>query len=180
MPNVKRFLFLSIGILYCMITVVAQSNDSPWAPPIGKKSSKNNNNNEKSFSLSLGFGTSYGGYGTKLNYLISDEQRIGIQVGGGYYFGDIMYSGAIKFYLWKNLFCDLKYGMFQRKFDLQYDGNYEVNEDMKIVSGPGIMLGYELDFIKNIGLCAGGGFNYDTKYKQGVSYSYDIGLLYRF
>jgi hypothetical protein len=179
MPELKGYLFLLFGMFLSLLTVFGQNNDSPWYP-IGEKSTKNNTDNDKYASASLGFGTSYGGYGAKINYLLSTEKRIGLQFGVGYYFEDIMYRGAIKFYLWKKLYCDLKYGMFSRKFDLQYDEKYDVDEVARIVTGPGLMLGYEIDIIKNIGFNAGGGFNYDTKYKQGISYSYDIGLLYRF
>ncbi len=180
MLRLKNYLLTSILLFFSITSVIGQDNNRfPWRPN-GKKPTKSNLNVNNLFSFSLGFGTSYGGYGAKINYLFSSDNRIGLQVGAGYYFEDIMYSGAIKFYIWGKLFCDLKYGMFSRKFDLQYDVNYDVDEITIIVTGPGIILGYELDIMGNIGLNAGGGFNYDTKYKQGISYSYDLGLLYRF
>lgn len=178
MLTYNKFSFTFFALFFLSLSVYGQKSVSPWAA--GNKSSNHDNNSEKYFSASIGFGTSYGGYGAKINYLLSTEKRIGLQVGAGYYFEDIMYSGAIKFYLWGKLYCDLKYGMFSRKFDLQYDANYDVDEVAKIVTGPGLMLGYEIDLIKNIEFNAGGGFNYDVNYKQGIFYSYDIGLLYRF
>jgi hypothetical protein len=179
MPDFKKpniFIYWLFILITTSINAIGQ-NDNPFAP---QNKAKTNKTVENDLSFSLGFGTSYGGYGSKINYLFSENKRFGLQAGVGYYFGDIMYNGALKIFLWKNLYTDLKYGLFRRKFELDYDENYDVAEKARILSGPGIMLGYELAFFNRLGINVGTGINCTDKYDGVISYSYDVGLLYKF
>lgn len=134
----------------------------------------------KSFSVSLGYGTSYGGYGVQSGIYFTPNKKIGVNVGVGNYFGDVFISGGLKSYVWNTLYLNAKYGYFGRVYFFEYDEFSEVVEYKKYLIGPGLFIGYDWFISNRIGLNIGCGLNYDYRFKKEIHYAIDVGVFIGF
>lgn len=141
---------------------------------------RSDSDSPKSFSIALGYGTSFGGYGIQSGIYLTPKKRVGINLGVGDYFGDVFVNGGVKFYLFDNLYLNPIYGYFGRIYSYEYDVNSDVVEKKHYLIGPGIFIGYDWFFSKRFGLNLGAGINYDHKFNQEFLPAFDLGFFVGF
>ena len=136
------------------------------------------------YSLGLGVGNSYGGYGLRCQYVIDRTANIGIHSGAGLMpsMGSSKYillsSIGVQYYLRPNLYADIQFSSFGEGFT---SSDCEGVSPIKMIYGPGILLGYDWFFTEQFGLNAGAGASLDlSTFKTGVNVSFDLGLLFKF
>jgi hypothetical protein len=161
----KKFLTVSSCLLLFSLFALSQDN--------------NNKVNDDYFSLGLGYGNSYGGFGLKLQYVTPGQIRAGIHGGGGYFpwIGGMLHaSGGLQLYPWKNLYLDAQFGMFGVYRFIMSNGS-TTTTTKKALYGPGLLLGYDFFFNGKYGLniAAGASYNiHDISLYEGDSASRKI------
>ena len=136
------------------------------------------------FSLGIGVGNSYGGYGLRCQYVIDRTAKIGIHAGAGLMpsMGSSKYillsSIGIQYYLRPNLYADIQFSSFGEGYT--FSDCEGVSPIMRIY-GPGLLIGYDWFFTDHFGLNAGAGASLDlSTFKTGINVSFDLGLLFKF
>ena len=146
----KKLLFVISGLLLCSMLALSQES--------GSKTS------DDYFSLAMGYGNSYGGFGLRLQYVTPGQIRAGIHGGAGYFpwnGGMLHASGGIQLYFWKNLYADAQFGMFGTyRFISNIVGT--TTTEKKALYGPGILLGYDFFFNEKFGLNLAAGLSYNV------------------
>ena len=150
----------------------------------GRSGKTNWNTKGNYFTLGLGVGNSYGGYGLRCQYVIDRTAKIGIHAGAGLMtsMGSSKYillsSIGVQYYLRPNLYADIQFSSFGEGYT--FSDCEGVSPIMRIY-GPGILLGYDWFFTEQFGLNAGAGASLDlSAFKTGINVSFDLGLLFKF
>lgn len=136
------------------------------------------------FSLGLGVGNSYGGYGLRVQYVFNRTAKIGIHGGAGLMpsMGDSKYillsSIGVQYYLLPNLYADIQFSSFGEGLTFS---DCEGVSPIEKIYGPGILIGYDWFLTEYFGFNAGAGASLDlSAFKTGVNVSFDLGLLFKF
>lgn len=144
-------------------------------------------------SLSVGYGTSYGGTGLKFQYVTRGDQddfRVGIHGGVGYLIGNpsgFLYSAGVNFFLYDYLFLNLQFGAFG-KWEFSANNGFQSFYDSGTIFGPTFQLGYDIFFTDNFGLNIASGISIGIDdYSQGeffrdspIYWSLDAGWVFKF
>lgn len=133
------------------------------------------------FSIGLGGGNSYGGFGLELQYMTPGKMKLGIHGGAGYlpFGGDpsFLYSGGIKLYFWNYLYLDLQFGAFGVYGKV--NSNSSLNE-YSLMYGPSLLIGYDWYFSNHFGLNVAVGGSYDLDVYKNFTIAADLGFIFRF
>ena len=147
--------------------------------------------NESHFALGIGYGNSYGGVGTKVQFIqeLGGDFSIGIQASIGTILdinsdeinSILSYSGGILIYPFKSFYLNLQYG----GFGIYYKANYDFDSGSlsfspELLYGPSVLVGYELFLSEHFGLNLGAGGCYDLNGGNQYYYAYDVGMIFRF
>jgi hypothetical protein len=150
-----------------------------------------NNKHHSYFSMSIGYGPSYGGLGLRMQARSGGEVGFGFHWGTGYMpsynfmgFGvdenTFMASAGFKFFPYKYIYIDTQFGIFGREY-IDY-GLYFEEGRMELLYGPSFTAGVDWIFGKHLGFNLGGGISMpcDGVYQWDIFPAADLGFLIKF
>jgi hypothetical protein len=150
-----------------------------------------NNKHHYYFSMSLGYGPSYGGLGLRMQARSGGEVGFGFHWGTGYlptfnFLGmgvdenTFMASAGFKLFPYKYLYIDTQFGIFGKEY-IAYDLYYDAGE-MELLYGPSFTAGVDWIFGKHLGFNAGGGISLPVTgtYQWEMFPAVDLGFLIKF
>jgi hypothetical protein len=120
------------------------------------------------FSLSLGYGVSYGGLGIRMQARSGGEVGFGFHWGTGYApayrymgmgteVGTFMASAGFKLFVYKGIYLDTQFGILGRDYISEYYEGYFIDEYDEILYGPSCLVGVDWIFGKHLGFNLAGG-----------------------
>lgn len=137
------------------------------------------------FSIAVGDGWSYGGYGVRFQYVTPN--RIGIHAGVGYGVTSIgngvLYSAGIQFYFYKDWYVDAQFGAFgfiSTSYQEWSSGYYYSSDTWKTLYGPSLLTGYDLYLSDKFGINLASGASLDVNGNSDIWFAFDAGLVFRF
>ncbi len=167
------------------------NNEISYENNVVQNNQKQSNNSY--FSIALGGGNSYGGFGIRLNGRIGQNPGIGLHGGVGLFpDAPFLYSGGIKVYLDDAYYFNIQYGTFGVQTVTQtyeytswngysYVTQYEYTYNKYIIYGPSFLLGADWLGNKNIGFNSSFGisFNLNSSVNKSVFLAGDIGIIFK-
>ncbi|MDF1550747.1 MAG: hypothetical protein P1P88_23190 [Bacteroidales bacterium] len=176
----KKRNILTLAFLFSsLICIIAQDTIVP--------ADVNNQNNTaessfrlnpgKYYSLGIGAGTPYGGYGLKVQYKTSNKLGLAYHFGVGTTFeNDINASAGIKYYFYKWLYLNPQFGYFMYKNE-GLDNNQSYYTELAADVYGAFYIGGDIFFTRHFGLDFGIGA---VIFEDYVGPTVGIGLQYKF
>ncbi len=134
------------------------------------------NHTEPYFAVSLGWGQTYGGFGTKTQFVSGGKVGVGFHFGLGYFPGGstTLINGGLLVRFKNSFYLDLNYGQFGVYERTDFGSFYESGK----LAGIAVMGGYNTFFNKTLGINLAAGVRIDTNYNVGDSnVVYDVGFI---
>lgn len=141
-------------------------------------------------SVSIGYGRSYGGLGTRIEGRIGSNVGVGFHGGLGFYYNEEFWFDegprwgvGVKFFPYRGIFIGTQFGFFDYKRYRDYDYYYDYDYDYYYTTdfGPTFMAGIDWAWGDKVGfgIDVGAGFSYAIDYGELV-FAWETGFVIRF
>lgn len=180
----KKRNLLTIAVLFsAILNIIAQdtivsvdvNNQNNTDESSFRLSDKNNPG--KYYSLGIGAGTPYGGYGLKVQYKTSNRLGLAYHFGVGTTFeNDINATAGVKYYFYKWLYLNPQLGYFMYKNE-GIDNNQSYYTELAADFYGAFFIGGDIFFTRHFGLDIGLGA---VIFEEYVAPAIGIGLQYKF
>ncbi|GAB4294921.1 MAG: hypothetical protein Kow0068_19750 [Marinilabiliales bacterium] len=149
--------------------VVSQENEYV---PVGYKGTY--------FMFGAGYGVSYGGLGTRIQWRIGDDDGVGVHMGLGYFpNAPVFASAGIKYFVFKDNYINMQFGLNGVEYLNTTIGTFKQN-----LYGPSLLVGGDWNWGREfgIGFNLAGGLSYyiNADYVSQIAWALDIGVVVRY